>query len=248
MSSKLIMLVGGIGSGKSTAADIMYKYGFEEDMFSAVLKEFAISIGFTHTQTYGTQEQKLAINEFWGISAREFLQKFGSEVCRNALPNDIPNMKMNDRTLWARVIEQNIDRFPLLVLSDGRFPDEAKLVKDHDGVIIRLTRKCTCDVRCDGPCINVVGAHGDHVSETSMIDITADYHICNDGSLEELEQSLIQVLIQEGLQLDLMPEYQPVNISVSNTTIFLASSIVSVVAVGLAMGFGTLLSVFPSFS
>jgi hypothetical protein len=242
MSSKLIMFVGNAGSGKSTAAGIMHKYGFKEDMFATALKKFAISAGFTYDQVYGTQAQKLIINEFWGISAREFLQKFGSEVCRVALPNAIPNMKMDDRTLWARIIEQKILQFPLLVLSDGRFPDEAKLVEDHNGIIIRITRQCTCTVRCDGPCVVVVGNHGDHVSETSMEDIVADYHISNDSTISELEQDLWHILCQEGLRLELMPEYQPVNSSVSKTTIFMVSSFVSLVAVGVAVLYGTVLT------
>lgn len=235
MSEKLIMIVGSMGSGKSIAAELLGKYGFKEDMFAGALKEFAISVGFTQEQVYGTQAQKLVINEFWGISAREFLQKFGSEVCRIALPAAIPNMKMNGRTLWARTIEQKISKFPLMVISDGRFLDEAQLVKDHKGIIIRLNRDaCRCQVTCDGVCKKLAGEHGNHVSETSMSEIKEDYRIDNNGSIMDLENALCMVLEQEGLALDNLQEHVE-DKSVSKTTVAIASTAIAAVAVGLAV-------------
>jgi hypothetical protein len=188
MSKMLIMLTGEIGSGKSTAAHILERYGFEEDYFSRPLKDFALSIGFEHEEIYGTQEQKLRINKFWGISGREFLQRFGSEVCRNFLPKAIPNMNLNDRTLWARTMERNIQNYDYLVISDGRFEDEAKLVNDHNGIIIRLERKY------DAGSSTVSG----HQSETEMKKIKPNVVIDNNGTVDDLENELLAVLKSYG--------------------------------------------------
>lgn len=204
------MITGKMGTGKSTVASILKTYGFAEQMFARPIKTFAISAGFTHAQVYGTQSQKLEIDEFWGISAREFMQKFGSEVGRTAIPQIIPDMKMNSRTLWARIVEKKITKDPLMVLSDGRFPDEAKLVKDHGGIIIKITRDnvCGCEVVCVGPCVNVTGDHGEHQSETAMDEIVSDYHIINNGSMEDLETVVKEILINENVDVSpLLPKF-----------------------------------------
>jgi len=183
-----ILLIGKIASGKTTAANILTKYGFKEYMFASPLKQFALSLGFNYKNVYGSQEDKLAIDENWNISAREFLQKFGTEVCREALPKAIPNMNMNGRTLWARAMENNIKNAEPLVISDGRFLDEAKLVRDYDGIIIRLVRN-TSDEKYSS----------NHVSESSINEIEEDYVIRNNGSIKDLETQLVDILQFEGI-------------------------------------------------
>lgn len=202
MTEKLIMLTGKMGSGKSTAADILHKYGFMNKNFAYPIKIFTESLGFTYEQVYGTQQEKLEINEFWGISSREFMQKFGTEIGRLSIPTALPNMNMDQRTIWARAVEQTIAKFPLIVLGDGRFPDEAKLIKDYGGIIIRIERdSCTCTIRCDGVCQAVSGDNGNHASETSMDGIVSDYTIVNDGTIEDLENAIDGILKNEGLNL-----------------------------------------------
>jgi hypothetical protein len=203
MSKVLILLVGAIGSGKSTVANYITKYeldgvNFIEDMFAKPLKEFAISLGFKDHQIYGTQEQKLEINDFWKISGRTFMQQFGSDVCRTLLPIAIPNMEFNNRNLWARIMESKINSNQLLVISDGRFLDEAKLVKDYGGKIIKIIRgdfnaltPTSIDINND----NSIHSHTYHVSETEMDSITADYIIYNNGTLENLENQVYLKLL-----------------------------------------------------
>lgn len=192
MSNKCILLVGGIGSGKTTVANILAKYGFKEELFAGPIKEFGKLLGFTENQVNGTQQQKLEVNDFWGISGREFLQKFGTEVCRDLLPKAIPNMIMNKRTLWVRIMEQKINRHPLLVISDGRFPDEAKLVRDNNGIIIRITREANDNNKYNN-------SHKCHASETSMTSISEDHLIKNNGTLEDLENKVLDILYREDI-------------------------------------------------
>ena len=194
MDTRLIMLTGHIGSGKTLAAGILAKYGFKEEMFASPIKEFAKSIGFSQSEVYGTQIQKQHVNKFYGVSGREFLQRFGSEVCRDALPDAIPNMKLNDRTLWARVMEKKIRNHELICVSDGRFTDEAALIKEYGGIIIRLNR--SCDVVEDDSDESI------HQSETQLDDIVADYTIDNNGTVEELEIHLYSILIQEEIEYE----------------------------------------------
>jgi len=188
--SKIILFTGKIGSGKTTASAILKKYGFIQYNFADALKQFALSIGFTKEQLYGTQQQKLEINDFWKISAREFLQKFGTDVCRDSLPKLIPNMDMNNRSLWCRIIEQHLDQpNELIVIGDGRFPDEIQLIKDHNGVIIELIRNSTDSTD-----------YINHISETALDGFDADYKIENNGTKHDLEDNILAILDIEKIR------------------------------------------------
>jgi len=138
----LIGITGKIGSGKTTATDYLTSLGYHEYSFAGPLKQIAEIFHFEFHQLYGTQEQKLEVNAHWNVSGRHFLQKFGTEICRNVLPKVLPEMKLDDTSLWIRLFEieraKNPDR--LYVVSDVRFPDEAQAIKRMGGIIIRLVR------------------------------------------------------------------------------------------------------------
>ena len=180
----IILLTGNIGSGKSLSAKILCDlFGLEEVTFAEPLKSFAMSIGFTYEQVYGTQEQKLQINDFWKISGREFLQKFGTDVCRDNLPEIIPKMNMNNSQIWARVMEKKLIEKSNLVISDGRFMDEVRLVKKYGGIVLRINRS-----------INKDKTEYKHKSEG--IELPYDFEIDNNGTVEDLKEKL-SILVKD---------------------------------------------------
>lgn len=188
----LILLVGEIGSGKSTVDRILYRYGFLSKSFADPIKTFAMSLGFDTCNIHGSQEDKLIVNEFWGVSGREFMQKFGTEIGRNLIPSYI-NLKLNGQTIWVRAMEKWIiehDENDDLLITDGRFPDEARLVRDYGGIIIKLERNYQSDEKI-----------ASHVSETSINKIIPDYVVDNNGDLDQLEDSLINILNRHGKNL-----------------------------------------------
>lgn len=187
----LIGISGEIGCGKSTAVNYLVAvYGFTEYMFAKPLKDVAEILGFEHHQVYGTQEQKLEINEFWGISGREFLQKFGSEVCRDYVPKVLPNMKLNNCTLWVRLFEKfylsNTSQF--IAVSDVRFEDESKKIKELGGIVIRINRPKKSD--------KSNAEHQTHKSEQQADKINPDIVIENDATLYDLYAKLDVVMTQ----------------------------------------------------
>ncbi len=179
MSKNLILIVGNIGAGKSTAATYLNKsYGFQELMFAEPLKLCAIALGFDRKDVYGSQEDKLKVHPVYGITAREFLQKFGTDLCRDKLKEILPTMC--DPTLWITCMKNNLTKYENAVISDGRFLDEAKFVKDNGGVILRINRDN----------LQRETVEHKHISEIEQSQIKADYEIENTGDLNNLRREL----------------------------------------------------------
>jgi hypothetical protein len=63
------------------------------------------------------------------------------------------------------------------IITDTRFPNEAQAIKDAGGIIIRVTRPG-------------IGPVNDHPSETGLNQWKFDYEIQNDGTLENLINSV----------------------------------------------------------
>jgi len=177
----IIGLTGNIGCGKTTAAVYLTEHmDFVEYSMAGPLKKIGEIFHFTPEQLYGTQEQKLEINEHWGISSRHFLQKFGTEICRNALPQAIPDMKIGG-TLWVRLfeIEQALHPETNYVISDVRFLDEAECVMRLGGKVIRIVRDT-----------EKTGQEHQHASELELNKIEAGQTIYNNKRLVDLYTAL----------------------------------------------------------
>ena len=114
--------------------------------FADPLKAISIKLfGLTEEQWYGTDEDKnTPINIKWEdmpasngreaggfMTAREFLQYFGTDVCRS-IKNDI----------WTSAcisqIQQSGTEFA--IIPDVRFPNEIEAIQKAGGKVIRLTR------------------------------------------------------------------------------------------------------------
>jgi len=88
--------------------------------------------------------------------------------------------------------------FPNWIITDVRFPNEAKAIKDRGGIVIRVNRgkqcgSCESEFTKGSECPNCRSGnwvHGNidstHPSETALDDYEFDYVIENDGSLDEL--------------------------------------------------------------
>ena len=118
------------------------------------------------------------------MTVRDFLQRLGTDAIRNGLhTNAWVNALMADYTptqvQWSDGPIGGYEDGPMpnWIITDTRFPNEAQAIKDADGIIIRVTRPG-------------IGPVNDHPSETGLNQWKFDYEIQNDGTLENLINSV----------------------------------------------------------
>jgi len=168
----LIGIAGNKGHGKDTVGSMLVdEYGFEALAFADPIKEAVkVALYMTDEQVYGTQAQKEAIDPRYGFSPRHAMQTLGTEWGRDLLREDIwPTV------LWARIDRLKAEGFTKFCITDVRFPNEAKEIRDRGGVIVKVIRP---GVETD--------AHSEHVSEALIDTIVPDYVIHNDANLGDL--------------------------------------------------------------
>lgn len=155
--------------------------------FADPLKIIAMQLfGLTEKQCYGTDEDKNThTNIMWtnlpnvnhdeslgAMTAREFLQYFGTDICRHIKPDIWVESCIN------RMLESGTE---LAIVPDVRFPNEAEAIKKAGGKVIRLTRS----------------PHEDqHESETALNDYNEFDHIIDNATLtvDETNKSLMGLL------------------------------------------------------
>lgn len=130
------------------------------------------------------------------LSYREALQVIGTDLFRDQFHEDTwVNALMKDyyigdyeySEMWMK---ENPGKSPYepqyhnWLISDVRFPNEAKAIKDRGGVLIRVTR----DFMGDDNEISVVDFENSakHESETALDTYTFDHNIINNSSIDEL--------------------------------------------------------------
>ena len=180
------MIIGICGkkrSGKDTIADILVNtYDFKKYAFGDPIKKVAkIIFNFSEEQLYG--ESKDLVDERWGISPREFFQKFGTDYGQYYFNEQFPNiLKDKPRNLWVEVFHQwyenqrNNDRNLKIVISDVRFQHEIDKIKELGGYIIKVER-------------NSINLKDSHLSENEIDNIHMDNFnliINNEGTKEDL--------------------------------------------------------------
>jgi len=92
-----------------------------------------------------------------------------------------------------------IGNYPDWIITDVRFPNEAKAITDRDGINIRINRPDAFNLPNDGTGIKTRIESNLHPSETSLDNYEFDYIINNDGSIEELIEKVKIILILEGI-------------------------------------------------
>jgi hypothetical protein len=164
----IIGFAGKARSGKDTAGKYLVdNYQFVHYSFAKPLKEGAKAM-FNLTDEQIDNKEKVI--ETWGKSPRELYQLLGTDVARSI-----------DTDVWiknAEMFRKSIGGFSLVV-TDVRFANEAKWIRDNGGVVVFLESKT-----------RGIHEHTGHSSENGLSGEDVDIIIENDGTIEALHQKI----------------------------------------------------------
>jgi hypothetical protein len=177
----IIGLCGPAGSGKDTVRSILErKHGFVGLAFADPIHEMLKALLATiDMRTYGNYRSlKERPVPLIGASYREMAQTLGTEWGR----------KQIGENFWVAIAMHRVRMMKAygnrrIVISDVRFPNEMRAIREVGGRIWAITRTGVEPVN-------------DHVSEAMARDAVhfADRIISNDGTIEDLERAVSETL------------------------------------------------------
>ena len=201
---KIIGVCGLIGGGKGTVADILVKdYGFEKVSFADSLKDMIAAVfgwprHLLEGDTPESREWREQRDDWWSerlsmpnLTPRWVLQFWGTDVCRVNFHEDI----------WIASLEKKIMRKGMgsanklhnFVIPDTRFPNEINLIRKLGGEVWAVQRGDYPDWM-----VNLL-THGEephdiHPSEWSWVNANMNHLIRNDGTIEDLQTAVTNLL------------------------------------------------------
>lgn len=186
----LIAVGGRKSNGKSSVADyIINKYGYTRYAFADPMKE-AVKVIFDFSDEQLNGDLKELIDTRWGISPRQAMQTFATELCQFDLIKYLPALEPIGRKIWVHRFkmwyEKNKEKN--IIISDLRFEHEAEVIKELGGCIWSVERP---------QLFNVIDNHS---SENSLPESYFDERIINDLSLADLNVK-VDLLIKNKLRV-----------------------------------------------
>lgn len=208
----IIGVCGFIGSGKDTVADYLTNFhGFRRESFANSLKDAVSHVfGWDRTMLEGrtkhAREWREQLDLWWSerlgipeLTPRWVLQNWGTEVCRKAFHDDI----------WIASLENKLrNSKDDIVISDCRFPNEIKSIKNAGGIVVRVIRGPEPEWYNDavnankGEAGNFVWALSKkrleqlkiHASETAWVGTKFDAILDNNYSIDDLYAQVISLV------------------------------------------------------
>ena len=202
----IIGVCGFIGSGKDTVADYLTNFHeFRRESFANSLKDAVAHVfGWDRTMLEGRTKQarewREQVDPWWAerldmpnLTPRWVLQYWGTEVCRKGFHDDI----------WIASLENKLRTSKdHVVISDCRFPNEIKSIKDAGGIIAWVQRgelpdwyQTALDANAgSNVAINELKMKKIHASETAWIGTNFDIILDNNGTIDGLYKQVQQVI------------------------------------------------------
>ena len=179
----LIAICGHKFSGKSTVANLLHNAtGYEVRSFATPLKKMVCAlVGCTmdDLEDYDYKENTEVPEHLWAYCAN------GKHTIRALMQGLGDLMRKENPDVFIECTLNSKDDF---LVSDCRFPNEAKAIKARGGIVIKVVRP---DVK----------ASDSHQSETLIDEIDADYFIWNATTLKNLVanvDSIVRLLKANG--------------------------------------------------
>jgi hypothetical protein len=200
----IIGVCGFIGSGKDTIADYLVNiHEFRRESFANTLKDAVAAVfGWDRTMLEGRTKQarewREQVDPWWSkrldraITPRWILQYWGTEVCRRGFHDDI----------WIASLENKLrNSSDDVVISDCRFPNEIKAIRNQGGIVLRVVRGPEpewYDLAVEsngGQFDHMKTAYPDvHASETAWVGTEFDAVLDNNATLDQLYKQVNDLL------------------------------------------------------
>jgi hypothetical protein len=194
----IVGLVGFIGAGKGTVADLLvdrhdfFKESFANSVKDAVSTIFGWDRALLEGDTPESRSWREQKDEYWSkklgkdFSPRLALQLMGTEAGRDVFHPD----------LWVHTVLRRCETasWNNYVIADVRFPNEVQAIQEAGGVIVRVRRgpdpewyDTALDVNLKRNLYGMAEKYPDvHFSEWAWIGSKIDFEIDNNRTLDEL--------------------------------------------------------------
>uniref|UniRef100_A0AAU3I6W1 Dephospho-CoA kinase n=1 Tax=Streptomyces sp. NBC_01393 TaxID=2903851 RepID=A0AAU3I6W1_9ACTN len=176
-----IGLHGHAGVGKDSVAKILETYGYTPVAFADRLREALYILNPLIEEGYGGVEYRIQdlVDNFGGWDSvkrkypevRRLLQVLGTEVGR----------EMISQNVWVDSVFKTLEEDKKYVFTDVRFVNEHQAVDSRLGLLIKINRPGTEPAN-------------DHTSEQDLPNQWFDATIVNDGTLEDLNTKVRDIL------------------------------------------------------
>jgi hypothetical protein len=208
----IIGVCGFIGSGKDTVADYLTNiHEFRRESFANSLKDAVASVfGWDRTMLEGrtkhARQWREQVDPWWAerlamphLTPRWILQYWGTEVCRKSFHDDI----------WIASLENKLrNSKDDIVISDCRFPNEIKSIRNSGGIVVRVKRgddpewyRDAADMNAGDQCMNWALATSRikklsiHASETAWVGTKFDAVLDNNGTIDDLYEQVKNLVL-----------------------------------------------------
>ena len=104
------------------------------------------------------------------MTVRQLLQELGTNAMRNTLHENV----------WVNALMADYNKDSNWIVTDCRFPNEAKIIEEKGGILLRVERS-TCNL-------------GTHTSETALDNFPFEHVIFNNGSMDDLRNEVKKFL------------------------------------------------------
>lgn len=203
----IIGVCGFIGSGKDTVADyLVNNHSYRRESFANTLKDAVASVfgwdrNMLEGRTKQAREWREQVDPWWTerlgrpITPRAVLQQWGTEVCRRGFHDDI----------WIASLENKLrTSTDDIVISDCRFPNEIKSIKEAGGTIVWVQRGelpswhiMAAKANLGDPfAAEKLKSLGIHASETAWVGTDFDMILDNNSTLDHLFSQVEGMLVQ----------------------------------------------------
>lgn len=209
----IVGVCGFIGSGKDTVADYLVNFHeFRRESFASTLKDSVAAVfGWDRTllegRTAEAREWREQVDPWWAerlamptLTPRWVLQYWGTEVCRRSFHDDI----------WISSLENKLrNSKDHIVVSDCRFPNEIKSIKEAGGLILLVQRGelpewydvAVAANQGHNWALQELKIKKIHASETAWVGTEFDAVIDNNGTIDALYTQAKDLVISNKVAL-----------------------------------------------